>query len=486
MALIKCSECGKQISEYSDKCPHCGCPMDMIKSNMNDVVALNDLIQKDKQLSNDIGQQRKNVKVGLRIGVFVLLLALITWVVIKCLSPSKIADITIDKITPELAEATRKYDELGWFSEGLAYVLKGDKYGFIDKLGHEIVPCRYDDACGFDYGVAVVSLNDKAGAIDHRGRTVIPFVYDCINFRELGWDEIHYPEDSIAVASKDGKYGMIDVTGKVIVPFEYDECFHFKEGLAAVVKDEKVGFVNKNGDEIVPCTYEYYRSYITPPEFNQGLAAVRKNGEWGYININGDVVIPFQKELIGYPFNKYSLSLIANKNGQLAIIDKTGQRVSPWLTFSRCSLLRWKSGLIEYDDNGVVSRGLGYLGLMRVDGEILLKPNEYYSHLFLGDDNGIAVVSNYTSTGAFREGLYSTITKQLVSPLMYDGISNIFSEGLIGAKKDSKWGFINLQNETIIPFCYDWAGGFSEGFAVVKRFGKEGYVDRYGNDTFSY
>lgn len=480
MALIKCSECGKRISEYSDKCPNCGCPMDMIKSNMNDVVALNDLIQKDKQLSNDIGQQRKNVKVGLRIGVFVLLLALITWVVIKCLSPSKIADITIDKITPELAEATKKYDELGWFSEGLARVLKGGKYGYIDKLGHEIIPCKYDDAGGFEYGVAVVSLNDKEGAIDHRGRIVIPIIYDWISFQERGRDETYCPEDSIAVARKDGKYGMIDITGKIIVPFEYDECFHFIEGLAAIIKDGKLGFVNKKGDVIIPCIYDE-QSHA----FSQGLAAVRKNEEWGYINKNGDVVIPFQKELLGYSFNKYSLSVMA-KNGQLAIIDQTGQRVSPWLSFSRCRLLQWEDGIIEYDDSGVRSRSIYYLGLMRFDGEILLKPNMYCTASLIRGSNGIATVSNYTSTGAFKEGLYSTVTKQLISPLMYDKIRSDFSEGLIGAEKDSKWGFINMQNEIIIPFCYDWAYWFSEGFAVVKRFGKEGYVDRYGNDTFSY
>ena len=28
MALIKCSECGKQVSDKADACPHCGCPMD--------------------------------------------------------------------------------------------------------------------------------------------------------------------------------------------------------------------------------------------------------------------------------------------------------------------------------------------------------------------------------------------------------------------------------------------------------------------------
>ena len=27
MALIKCTECGNEISEKAEQCPHCGCPL---------------------------------------------------------------------------------------------------------------------------------------------------------------------------------------------------------------------------------------------------------------------------------------------------------------------------------------------------------------------------------------------------------------------------------------------------------------------------
>ena len=30
MALIRCPECGKEISSKADKCPNCGCPVDDI------------------------------------------------------------------------------------------------------------------------------------------------------------------------------------------------------------------------------------------------------------------------------------------------------------------------------------------------------------------------------------------------------------------------------------------------------------------------
>ena len=31
MSLLKCPECGEQISEYAEKCLKCGCPMEVIK-----------------------------------------------------------------------------------------------------------------------------------------------------------------------------------------------------------------------------------------------------------------------------------------------------------------------------------------------------------------------------------------------------------------------------------------------------------------------
>lgn len=30
MSLIVCSECGNNVSEFADKCPHCGCPIDIV------------------------------------------------------------------------------------------------------------------------------------------------------------------------------------------------------------------------------------------------------------------------------------------------------------------------------------------------------------------------------------------------------------------------------------------------------------------------
>ena len=34
MSLIKCIECGNDVSEYAEACPKCGCPIYIIKNKI--------------------------------------------------------------------------------------------------------------------------------------------------------------------------------------------------------------------------------------------------------------------------------------------------------------------------------------------------------------------------------------------------------------------------------------------------------------------
>lgn len=49
--------------------------------------------------------------------------------------------MSINQVSQELAAAIKKYDKLYEFHEGLARVCKDEKFGFIDKLGNEIISC---------------------------------------------------------------------------------------------------------------------------------------------------------------------------------------------------------------------------------------------------------------------------------------------------------------------------------------------------------
>ena len=71
-----------------------------------------------------------------------------------------------------------RYDFIGLYHNGLAYVRLDDKYGFINREGEIVIPLEYEYAHDFIEGLAAVRLNGKWGFIDTVGNRVIPFKYD--------------------------------------------------------------------------------------------------------------------------------------------------------------------------------------------------------------------------------------------------------------------------------------------------------------------
>ena len=51
-----------------------------------------------------------------------------------------------------------KYDAGRNFSEGLALVNLNGKWGYVDKIGREVIPFKYDKAYDFSNGLARVYL----------------------------------------------------------------------------------------------------------------------------------------------------------------------------------------------------------------------------------------------------------------------------------------------------------------------------------------
>lgn len=47
MAVIKCTECGHDVSTYADKCPNCGCPVSVIVGNVGEANDKYDIVLED-------------------------------------------------------------------------------------------------------------------------------------------------------------------------------------------------------------------------------------------------------------------------------------------------------------------------------------------------------------------------------------------------------------------------------------------------------
>ena len=123
------------------------------------------------------------------------------------------------------------------FSEGLCVVRDtSDKYGYIDTLGHMVIPARYVVAGSFSEGRAYVQLKygEKFGFIDRSGELVIPLAYDNIK-------AFHNGRAAVEIRASDGtaRQGYIDRQGKLVIPTVYWSAENFSEGLAPVLIPNK-------------------------------------------------------------------------------------------------------------------------------------------------------------------------------------------------------------------------------------------------------
>ena len=201
-----------------------------------------------------------------------------------------------------------QFDNAWLFSEGLAQVKTGEKWGFINTNGQLVIPCQFDDADNFSEGLAKVKIGGKYGYMNTNGQVIIPCQFD---------NAFRFSEE-LAMVQIGEKYGYINTNGQIVIPCEFNQIYWFSEGLAAVQIGEKYGYINTNGEIFISCQFD--RTLW----FSEGLATVRIGDKCGYINTNGQIVIPYQFDNA----DDFSEGLAkVTISGKDYLIDKTGKIV---------------------------------------------------------------------------------------------------------------------------------------------------------------
>ena len=261
---------------------------------------------------------------------------------------------------------TAAYDSpLHAFSEGLAGVRTGEKWGIIDRAGSEIVPPRYEMILPFTNGMAAVKEKGKWGFIDKDGHVAIPILFNSASPFSEGLTGVNMGKGLVFIdksgapvlqvsesPSLMGSFSeglaaiLLPEEGPVRLGFQCVECQTDLSGLSygdkcrhcgAVIEPRVMwGYVDHAGKRIVPPRF----SAAFP--FKNHLAAVRQGEEadarWGFIDRNGTVQIPCTfLEVIGDGFEGDLASVvIAGKNaaflsdsGENGYIDVHGHFVWP-------------------------------------------------------------------------------------------------------------------------------------------------------------
>jgi hypothetical protein len=212
-----------------------------------------------------------------------------------------------------------KYTQVREFHEGVAAVLRNEKWGYVDGAGIEVVAPIYPRAQDFSEGVGLV-MDDAGhtGYIDHqwhmRSLDCIPLASDDISsyvpppFSEgltefgSGQDTVYIDHacnrvivqpgagepfaDGLAAVRIGQKSGYIDHTGKMVIPMQFTFGCRFHEGMACVDINGGRGYIDHRGKLVIQPQFG-----PKSQDFSEGIAAVQIEEKMGYIDKSGKIVI---------------------------------------------------------------------------------------------------------------------------------------------------------------------------------------------------
>lgn len=381
----------------------------------------------------------------------------------------------------------------GDFSDGLAPVRSGGRYGFIDATGHFQIEPKYDHASGFLQGIACVYDEGRPMIIDKHEKIVL----DTLHYRglkligsnnkaivytrskkvgmidlatqQLVLDTICHSigdfSNGVAIATKAQPnqdrhfpfYAVVDSTGSFVVNFgKYEKIYPFTDGFARV---EIAGSANNGHDDGVIdlkgnllFQRPYKRKTYVSGDFHDGLAIISLYKHWH----------PEEKDMYS---SEKSYDGFINLKGEIVLNDTTNR--SLWSFSHRRTFLR-----IEDHGYQMVDPNFQPVGKTLFDNV----QNE-------GFKNGYAIVEIDN-----KWGVIDTTGAFVVEPAyegIYEGgvVDRLFFYSIQNKDYRTYYGLANLQGKALTPPIIDYfdPSGFVHGLLLASVNNKFTYLDRKGN-----
>lgn len=205
-------------------------------------------------------------------------------------------------------EKSRRYYFNNDFQEGLCLIQDQETnlYGFMDKTGKVVVPCKYESALDFS--------------------------------------------DGVSVCFKDGKYFVIDKEGNTLVEPRNERISSFSEDLALIYNDEEaVSFIDKSGNEVIPCNPSVK---YNPRGFQNGFCVVTLNNkDNAFLNKDGEIINTGFKGKMS-SFSKEGLAVITDLDGEYktVIINSKNEVVTKFQFAVFGNATEFENGSYGYGD----------------------------------------------------------------------------------------------------------------------------------------
>ncbi|MBS1762980.1 MAG: WG repeat-containing protein [Bacteroidetes bacterium] len=295
-----------------------------------------------------------------------------------------------------------KYNDVGWFSEGMAAVKVGSKWGYINRDGKLVIPARYTVAKPFHKGYMPDSKKSGGDSIIFAGASLTNDGYEiCITdkgirmpqcpaiaessvpnnkslisgiqiqktysmpnsdglFDKITDDyELQDNNETYYVAMKDNKFGVYNSKFEVVVPFVYDSITVNKQARVPylqVTKGALKGILLTNGTiGIEPENSSI--SLVDDDDNDMDYVIIKKGGKTFVRDINNKPIINQGYNDIRY--DKEGGFIITGDNGMEGYHFKDNTMIEP----------KYKSIKLSDDDNYLqVTTADGKTGYISKDG----------------------------------------------------------------------------------------------------------------------
>jgi WG containing repeat len=278
-------------------------------------------------------------------------------------------------------------------------------YGLRDMRGDWIIKPQYDNVKRLNLSYFIVNKNEKYGIIDDFGKEVLPLQYDFLGLFSKDYSD--YP----------------DYTGEVYMRYSNIYTPDNKVPLRYRIGD-KYGVIDFKGQILLPPQYEDVR------KMQNDTFEVQIGKKWGLVNGKGQIIVQPKYYRVNFTDSP--------------TIFEVREEIEEKGTF--------------YNDNEI-------LGLINNKGQVLLDMK--FDKITQSNDNPevyfVQSRNNYTddSYAASFSGIY-----HLEKGWLYDTTYSALTDGIyihnqrhsiiIDSILDKKYGYINNQFKTILPFEYDF------------------------------
>ncbi|MFK7774880.1 MAG: WG repeat-containing protein, partial [Saprospiraceae bacterium] len=371
--------------------------------------------------------------------------------------------------------------------------LKEGKWGVVDESLKTVFPFEYDGielVTNFDYtgknnqffnkvtNQSIANLSSEGCSeitfqevgqtflIEKNGKTQIIQPDQTITISEtnlhdatFSFSSLDDPNTGIFYLKKDNKTGAINTDGKIVLPFEYDQVNHLKLNFFLISKANKFGIIDSKCEIIQsPIFHKIYNNIFT------------LDGKTGTLNFNFtkqlispqyEKLIPFYRGNRNHHFGSLKKgTLFAIKNGQYGLIDSLNNIIIPFQD----------KELSRLDDETILAKLDKKQSLLDTKGNLILPSNLDYLNRNNRNKNEVIV----SKDGLV--GIYNISKKKFSVDPIYELIVSSPNQKYFNiAKKNDKYGIIDNEGKTLLPFEYDKISG-----SKIQKNDKWGYLDDDG------